>query len=409
MQIMIVALSLFSFHSVGMENSGAVCDAKNQRFFSMAKASSINFQAVKPSSESHNQRRQADPQNLLYSEYAHLNKSEVQMSIRDREKMVREKCKNVTGRQMRSDATPIREAVLNIKSDTTIEDLKRVGEKLEQEKGIQAFQFYIHKDEGRKAKEIDVKKGDAKKVGEFKRNEHAHIVFDWTDKETGKVLRLGKKDMREIQTMVAKELGMKRGKSSDIKHLSVTEYKIKAKEEQLREITNDRAKEINQYDTKIDAKHQEYRAANQKLIDKQKELQALTKVDLTEYQWESKLIGNKNKENFENLQKIATAERMQRQHLQHQVQKQNSELLEERQAKNEWFEKYKEEKQGKEKAIGERKKLEKFILTAEPHQIENVREKNAERIQALKEQEQRAQQEKERKEQQRNNSFSRGR
>jgi hypothetical protein len=96
----------------------------------------------------------------------------------------------------------------------TIEDLKRLGKRLEESFGIKTIQAYIHRDEGHHNKE----------TGEWKPNLHGHLVFDWTD-EKGKSIRLKRDDLSELQTVVAHELNMTRGHSSSKKHLSAIQYK----------------------------------------------------------------------------------------------------------------------------------------------------------------------------------------
>lgn len=48
---------------------------------------------------------------------------------------------------------PIREAVIVIKDDTTMQDLHKLSKRLEEEFNIRIFQIAIHKDEGHFDKE----------------------------------------------------------------------------------------------------------------------------------------------------------------------------------------------------------------------------------------------------------------
>jgi hypothetical protein len=129
---------------------------------------------------------------------------------------------------MQKKATPIREGVVNLKdtSKETMEDLKTLSTKLEDRFGCKCFQIHIHADEGHyKNKE---------KQEDWKPNYHAHMVFDWTHKDTGKGLRLKPEDMIEMQNIVAETLDMTRGKSSDKKHLHHVQFKNeKEKEKEL--------------------------------------------------------------------------------------------------------------------------------------------------------------------------------
>lgn len=199
------------------------------------------------SSEQHNQRLK----NLDYvrPELSKLNESWVGVAdLPAHLERLRTLVKNKTGRAMQKKATPIREGVIVIRQDTTIEQLKGLADAIEQHWGIKTLQIYTHKDEGHTDSE-----------GAWKPNLHAHIVFDWVNHDTGKSIKLSKQDMAEMQTMVADCLQMVRGESSDIKHLGAIQYKNQAeglrlqtlkeqtmKEEQARELAEAEAKQVEQ-------------------------------------------------------------------------------------------------------------------------------------------------------------------
>ena len=199
------------------------------------------------SSEQHNQRLK----NLDYvrPELSKLNESWVGVAdLPAHLERLRTLVKNKTGRSMQKKATPIREGVIVIRQDTTIEQLKGLADAIEQRWGIKTLQIYTHKDEGHTDSE-----------GAWKPNLHAHIVFDWVNHDTGKSIKLSKQDMAEMQTMVADCLQMVRGESSDIKHLGAIQYKNQAeglrlqtlkeqtmKEEQARELAEAEAKQVEQ-------------------------------------------------------------------------------------------------------------------------------------------------------------------
>jgi chromosome segregation ATPase len=62
------------------------------------------------------------------------------------------------------------------------------------------------------------------------------MVFDWTNHQTGKSIKMNRDDMAELQTMVAEHLGMERGKNSSIKHLNAIQFKAEQEQKGL-EIT----------------------------------------------------------------------------------------------------------------------------------------------------------------------------
>lgn len=130
--------------------------------------------------------------------------------------------KTKTGRRMQAKATPIREGVVVISSTTTMDDLRKLADNLQQRFGVECFQIAIHRDEGHANSKT------------WKPNLHAHMVFDWMNHDTGKSIRLSRDDMADMQTIVAEALHMERGVSSDKKHLNAIQYKNKMAEEQLR-------------------------------------------------------------------------------------------------------------------------------------------------------------------------------
>ena len=96
-------------------------------------------------------------------------------------------------------------AVVNIKPDTTMQDLENLAKHFNDKYGFQCYQIAIHRDEGHKNTQ-----------GEIEINQHAHMEFITLDKETGKqnfkMRDFSKQKMREIQTEVAEILQMERGK-----------------------------------------------------------------------------------------------------------------------------------------------------------------------------------------------------
>ncbi|WNI37071.1 hypothetical protein [Chryseobacterium sp. SG20098] len=118
---------------------------------------------------------------------------------------------------------PIREAVVVIKENTTMQDLHNLSKRLEKELRIRIFQIAIHKDEGHYDK-------DSK---EWKPNYHAHLVADWQDLETGKTLKHQSFHYSKMQDITAECLEMERGVSGSKGRLEAIEFKIQKKENEL--------------------------------------------------------------------------------------------------------------------------------------------------------------------------------
>ena len=188
----------------------------------MAK-SCARFQPVKPGSEEHN--RRLKKLDYIREELTKNNMSWSAQSVADRLEQIKQLVKEKTGRSLQSKATPIREAVVLLKRETTMEDLHRLRAAYKERFGIDVFQIDVHKDEGH-----------FNKKGKWVGNYHAHVTADFTNHATGKSLKLTRQQMSELQTVTAEVLGMERGVSSDRKHLTALQFKVQAMQKQLEEL-----------------------------------------------------------------------------------------------------------------------------------------------------------------------------
>jgi len=183
---------------------------------------SINFKAVKSDSETHNFRRKSF--DYIRKDLTPKNEYWQEQKIADRLQKIETYCKEKSGRKLQKNAIPIREAVVVIKENTTMQDLHNLSKKLEEELKIRIFQIAIHKDEGHYDKDTK----------EWKPNFHAHLVADWQDLQTGKTLKHQSFHYSKMQDLAAESLGMDRGRSGSQARLEAIDYKIKMKEEDLR-------------------------------------------------------------------------------------------------------------------------------------------------------------------------------
>lgn len=221
----------------------------------MAQKTSINIKPCNTgSSEAHNRRTAEYLANIvkgnLYIRTDLMAKNEVWVapdfgdtSLTDRYNQIAAMVKEKTGRAMQTKdrekvnkktgrvtivrgSTPLKEGVVVIKEDTSMEQLQRFCEVCKQRWGITPLQVFIHRDEGHYAIPGD--------IATWKPNLHAHIVWDWMNHETGKSCKLGEKDMMEMQTVLAECLEMERGtskKQTGKEHLERTDFII-AKQKQ---------------------------------------------------------------------------------------------------------------------------------------------------------------------------------
>ena len=151
-------------------------------------------------------------------------------------------------------------AVVNIKSDTTMQDLERLAEHFEQKYGFQCYQIAIHRDEG------------YIENGEKHINHHAHLEFITLDKNTGKSMFRAElqraKALSKIQTEVAEILGMQRGEDKQIsKRERIEPRKYAQLKEQERKNTQKLKQDIKTKDNVIQDLNQELEAKDQELED----------------------------------------------------------------------------------------------------------------------------------------------
>lgn len=150
--------------------------------------------------------------------------------------------------------SPIREGVLLIKSDTTLEDVRRFGEECKERWGITPLQIFLHKDEGHwlgGEPTPDDKESFQIDGRWFKLNYHAHIVFDWMDHDTGKSRKLNDDDMMQMQTLASEILSMERGQSkteTGKEHLERNDFIIEKQRAELERIEAERQHKEHQID-----------------------------------------------------------------------------------------------------------------------------------------------------------------
>ena len=241
----------------------------------MAKAS-IHIEPIKSSSEIHNKRlKEFD---YVRKDLSEKNESWEERSISEVRKEIEEKYLRNVGQKMQKKATPIREGVVLLKPEHTMEDLFRLKEKLYEKLGIKTFQMYIHKDEGHWKSEEKLKQHWAP-------NLHAHMIFDWTD-EKGKSLKLDRKQMSLIQNIISETLEMERGQRATVtgrKHLNPLEYKAKVMLDKIIEIEKkekDLKKQLEDTQSEKEILKKDLQKLNEKYDEKHTEFQRFFQNDI---------------------------------------------------------------------------------------------------------------------------------
>ena len=259
--------------------------------------SSIHIETSSAGALIHNER--VFSPDYLISNNKNINeyKSYTNLHISELEKRAKEDYQKYSknNRKLPSNATLIKEAIINLNENHTLQDLEKVKQTLENEYGYKISNMSIHRDEGyiytdkknytmgrNQFKNLDETphiaeldkdnkfyewtlqnnnwiKGDEIKDYKINHNYHAHIVmlnYDFTKHRT---IRNNLKDLSKMQTLVAKDLNMERGKCSSTveanrigveveqsrKRLNIKEYKIqKRKENELKKENEELKKEI---------------------------------------------------------------------------------------------------------------------------------------------------------------------
>ena len=139
-------------------------------------------------------------------------------------------------KRVRHGSSPLREGVAVVEENTTMDDLKKFTDAVQERWGIRAIQIHIHRDEGHYE--------DSEEKAGWKPNYHAHIVWDWINPFTGKSYKLSKADMSKMQDLLAEILKMQRGQKKSetgLEHLERNEFiqkKQEAKNQALKEETD---------------------------------------------------------------------------------------------------------------------------------------------------------------------------
>ena len=238
----------------------------------MGKKTMKHFKAASISADKHNKReKQLDhprpelqPENTREWIWEVEDKESVYMMRKRAEREYYEKertiigkngCSYTTHRSLPKNAEPVKEAVVVIKEDTTIDEVKKWAFECQEKYGVRPVGVYLHLDEGHWG-ELDEDAGQTedmyrrtdgkewKRLNEkgnweyWKPNFHAHVVFDWFDHDKACCINLGRKIMSDMEDDLARQLGMERGTPSGKKGLDANTWKALKESERInRELT----------------------------------------------------------------------------------------------------------------------------------------------------------------------------
>jgi mobilization protein len=183
------------------------------------------------------------------------------MQTKDRER-VNKKTGKVT---IVRGSTPLKEGVVVIKEDTTMEQLQKFCKVCNERWGVTALQVFIHRDEGHYGIPGD--------NATWKPNLHAHIVWDWMNHDTGKSCKLDEKAMSEMQTVLAECLDMERGVSKEItgkKHLERNDFILAKQKQEAEQAKAEKERQTIEGENK--AKEQYRQSLDTEIDDKERQL-----------------------------------------------------------------------------------------------------------------------------------------
>lgn len=218
----------------------------------MGQISSINFKKSIPINTEHNDRTLA-PNYLIDKEKGVECNRNAEQARALKNQIIKEAIQKYTENTRQKFQAKSFEwsAVVNIKPETTMQDLENLAKHFNDKYGFQCYQIAIHRDEGHKNTK-----------GEIEINQHAHMEFITLDKETGKqnfkMRDFSKQKMREIQTEVAEILQMERGKDKRLtgtKRIEPRKYAQLKEQEKvaIKETKIKAAKQIKELKTELEA------------------------------------------------------------------------------------------------------------------------------------------------------------
>ena len=194
---------------------------------------SINFKKVSTHSFKHNDRSEIKKADTVFAQFSDRNICDISATEahQNLDNYYDEAMSKIEGRVRRAKReNTLVEAVVNVKKNTTIEDLKKLQAYIEKEYVFTGLQIAIHKDEGHF------------EDNKFIENYHAHMSFFTLNRSNGRQMfrkeHINPDKLRQLQTDGAQILNMDRGldkRESGVERLEHREHKRakKAEEKQL--------------------------------------------------------------------------------------------------------------------------------------------------------------------------------
>lgn len=219
---------------------GYPCTLNSATMESKKGATSANTQKAKGGCLQHNRRTQVaanvDPSRIhLNTAWEHdriKNLASTRSLIRKAEKLYTER----TGQKCQASFAPLKETCVVCKDSTTMEQAMAIARKVEEQTGVVCLGIWIHRDEGHARSRFNADEP-------YQCNNHIHILWDCQNPNTGKAIPIKKQDLRDMQDIAAKSLGMERGNPAELtgrKHIASMTYKVQQLENEVKQLKEER-------------------------------------------------------------------------------------------------------------------------------------------------------------------------
>lgn len=215
---------------------------------------SINFKKVSTHSFKHNDRTEIKKADTVFAQFTDRNICDISAkeAQQNLDNYYDEAMSKIEGRARRAKReNTLIEAVVNVKKNTTLEDLKKLQAYIEKEYVFTGLQIAIHKDEGHFEDD------------KFIENYHAHMSFFTLNRSNGRQMfrkeHINPDKLRQLQTDGAQILNMDRGRDkreSGVERLEHREHKrAKRAEEKYLAKEKDLKEEIAKLREELKAHH----------------------------------------------------------------------------------------------------------------------------------------------------------
>lgn len=117
-----------------------------------------------------------------------------------------------------------------------MEQAMAIARKVEKQTGVVCLGIWIHRDEGHAYSRFHPDEP-------YQCNNHIHILWDCQNPTTGKAIPIKKQDLRDMQDIAAKSLGMERGNPAELtgrKHIASMTYKVQQLENEVKQLKKER-------------------------------------------------------------------------------------------------------------------------------------------------------------------------